>query len=146
MNDEWILIPQLLEPEDQPVTLNSELGVAVTVFVSPYDVPKAVRGYIDTKKNLRVIEFRYPMANEPKEEKAIGPVTFFVGKKSRRLYRMELDRDQIPTSGFTINIFANAIDSLEELETRPVAKKSYEIAKVAVSKAQQELEPILVGQ
>ena len=67
-------------------------GVHITLVMSPFDIPEAVRGSYDDESGLFSIEFRYPVM-EKKTTRAAGAehVTLVVGKNSERLYRIEID-------------------------------------------------------
>ena len=70
-------------------------GVNVTLVVSPYDVPEAFRGdFIADKKRFR-IEFRYISDEPTSTEKVDEHVCFEMGKKSGRLYAIEIDVDKL---------------------------------------------------
>lgn len=70
------------------------------VMLSPYYVPEALRAYLD-EKNI-VIEFRYINISEPKEifQETDG-VTFEVGKKTDRIYKIRFDKKNSMTAKFS---------------------------------------------
>lgn len=69
-------------------------GVNVTLVVSPYDVPEAFRGdYSPDRKRFR-IEFRYISDEPTNTEKVDEHVCFEIGRKSGRLYAIEIDVDR----------------------------------------------------
>lgn len=69
----------------------SRHGVHFELFLSPYDMPEAVRGSYDRSQKRFVIQLKY-IESEPVEAHEIDRfVTFFTGKRSQRLYRICVD-------------------------------------------------------
>lgn len=88
MNDiEWINLDPTSFNEVQQMPLE---GLNVEVFLSPYDVPEAVRGIRDERSNHFVIEFKYIGGEEPVETELQGDLAFKIGKHSKRLYKIEI--------------------------------------------------------
>ena len=73
-------------------------GIAVNVFISPDDLPQLARGYQDG--DHFIIEIRYdPDLCRPLTEKVVaselsGPVRVFVGRKTKRVYKIEIDTEK----------------------------------------------------
>lgn len=72
-----------------------EIGMAdadVVLFVSPFDIPRYVRGYYSENRRRFVIEFKY-ITDEPTEKKSFGPpeVTTIIGRKTGRIRGFEID-------------------------------------------------------
>lgn len=85
---EWVRLnaEKLNMPKRQAVR-----GADITVRMSPYDVPEAVRGYYDEELKRFVIEFRY-IGDEPFRQKQKGEhITLRMGRHSGRLYGIEVD-------------------------------------------------------
>ncbi len=85
---EWVRLDseKLNTPQQEAIR-----GVNITVRMSPYDVPEAVRGYYDEDQERFVIEFRY-IGEEPFRRKQKGKhITLRVGRHSGRLYGIEVD-------------------------------------------------------
>lgn len=95
-------------------------GVPVEVYLSPYDVPEAVRSYRDDATGHLIVQFRYMRVEEPKEPLSqhwvSNCVHIALGKHSGRIYRMELDLSQASTgthpSTLVSAIVGRAIDDL----------------------------------
>ena len=81
-----------LEPSDlAPQRKTSHNAVEVVVGLSPFDLPDCVRSFYDQSCDRFVIEFRY-LNDEPLvPERADDYVTFFFGRNSDRLYKIEVD-------------------------------------------------------
>ncbi|MGQ0814841.1 MAG: hypothetical protein ACT4O1_10305 [Gemmatimonadota bacterium] len=66
-------------------------GIEFTVFVSPYDVPEAIRGRYDERKKRFLIEFKY-IQNEPwRLQPQDDHVALRLGENSGRLQGIEVD-------------------------------------------------------
>lgn len=70
-----------------------ELGETdgVVRFVSPLDVPTAVRSLYDGEAGRFVLEFAYRGTEVPDDEVAYGAFRFVLGGRSQRLHRLEVD-------------------------------------------------------
>jgi hypothetical protein len=82
----WIQVEPSLEIRSKPLK-----KMQFTVFVSPHEVPQAVRGEFDKQLKRFVIEFRYLDDEEFKREAVDDVVCLRVGKNSQRLLGIELD-------------------------------------------------------
>lgn len=68
-----------------------QLREGVTLTVSPYDVPEALRGSFDADKHRYVIEFKY-VDDEPYDVADVpGPARLSVGKRSGRIDEIEIE-------------------------------------------------------
>lgn len=88
MND-WIPLNQteINLPSNKPAqkTLNFEL------LVSPYDVPRAIKGYLDRETNKFIIEFRY-LEDLPKYKRRILSEHLVIYENKRgRILSIEID-------------------------------------------------------
>jgi hypothetical protein len=117
-----------------PETQETIRGGDVTVVISPYDVPNAVRGDYDERLKRFVIEFRY-IGEEPwRLEKHDGTIALRIGKNSGRLYGIEVkapprNAETIPLSIQAIQgSIQKAIDTLGHRPTRYARKKNYQVA------------------
>lgn len=74
-------------------TPDSKMLKGVTIMPSPYDLPDAVRAFLDEDQKTFVVEFKY--ASKEALERYDGPAgfSFRTGKKTGRLYRIEMDRE-----------------------------------------------------
>ena len=69
-------------------------------ITSPFDIPQAVRGFIDSKRKILVIEFQYFVEErtEARSDKVEGcQITLFIGINSKRLRRIEVLLDDSMT-------------------------------------------------
>jgi hypothetical protein len=88
-----------------------EKGLAYTVFVSPYDVPHAVRGMYDDDDHIFIIEFRY-IQDEPIRLMAWDEnTTLRLGKHSGRLFGLQVDVDRVGAGTVKLD-FVSEIDQL----------------------------------
>ena len=96
--DGWIeLDPDCFEQRRELNTAND--GIEVTLYVSPYDVPGAVRIRRDPKGHRFVIEFRY-VEDEPVVRRLCGDLlSLRSGAHSGRLLGIEID---LLKGGFTL--------------------------------------------
>ena len=92
--------------------------VEVNVFISPFEIPRGVRGYYDKARERFVIEFKY-ITREPRELTEGGPpeVRTFVGRKTGRILGFEIDVDRLQAT--TVSLRLGAIDqALEAVRAR----------------------------
>ncbi|HEY2931851.1 MAG TPA: hypothetical protein VGK99_08880 [Acidobacteriota bacterium] len=122
---------------DSPVFVRP---TAVTLHLSPYDVPEAVRGFYDEDLKRFVIEFRY-IGDEPTEraESSVAHFGFRVGKNSSRIYAIEIDVDALKAKQVALKVeLQKAIDNLtERVSSRKSAtdlrKENYALAKEIIT-------------
>jgi len=85
-----------LEPQDLSERLDVN-GRTITVYLSPYDVPRAIRPTVDGE--ILRLEFDYPGGrDEPSRCESFGAVTFCFGAKSGRLMKIEADGPSLDRS------------------------------------------------
>ncbi len=116
-------------------------GVNVKMFVSPYDIPKAVRGFID--ENYFVIEFKYLNDEATTEKEHNASVVYKFGKFSHRLYAIKFDVSLFEKESGNLNItkfdrIANALTNLIN-EKNTNQKDNYVMARDAFRANQSEL-------
>lgn len=88
MNDDrWISLDPAQFSEAQQMSIE---GLNVEVFLSPYDMPEAVRGLREEHPDKFVIEFKYIGGEEEVETETQGDLAFKIGKHSKRLYSIEV--------------------------------------------------------
>jgi hypothetical protein len=63
-------------------------GIHISFKMSPYDVPEAVRGFLDESRDQFVIEFKYMLQEEPTRSEEKDGVVFRIGKHSGRVYEL----------------------------------------------------------
>lgn len=90
------------------IRVHDEGGVTINIRVSPYDVPLAARGEYLASDHVFRIELQYMTINEPTERISEGPHTLTVGKRSGRIYRIELDVTHMGTGSVSMDLAAQA--------------------------------------
>src|SRR5258707_13421143 len=83
---DWIQVEIGDEEKVRKATIR---GAEVDLFVSPYDVPDAVRGSYSSDEKIFSLEFRY-VGDESIKEVAGEHVTYHISSVSSRLYCLEL--------------------------------------------------------
>lgn len=126
------------EPADKPS------GVEINLFLSPYDVPEAVRGFFDDERDRFVIAFRY-VGDEPTrvEDSTDKALTLRIGKRSGRLYEIEVDVNRFKAQSVTLNTFVpqqieNALDHLVNRRSGHL-RDNYSVAKEVLSGRRDQL-------
>lgn len=115
-------------------------GSKMELFVSPYDVPEAIRGYKRANSDKFVIELKYLLDDEEQKTVDYGSsVRFHVGKSSERVYAIEIDLDSELVerdSSFDVKLkwseFSRAIDRLADELIESLHKENSELVKTAV--------------
>lgn len=90
-------------------------GVALKVYMSPFEVPRATRGYKDDTTGKFTIEFRYITKEPTRKKKQSELITLHVGRRSGMLYRIDIDVDKIGASAVTLEVLESAIDEVGKL-------------------------------
>ena len=119
-----------------------ESDVEITVSISPYDVPEAVRGFFNERLKRFVIEFKYlqrdPLVTETDPD-APG-IAVRVGKRSKRLYGIEVDVLSLKARSVSlnVNVVARALDSFARgpASRRP---ENVDIAKAVINSVGEKL-------
>ena len=92
----WVSVDPLSLDEAKPKT-DAIQGRHTQVMLSPYDVPKAVRGKLDEENQRFAIEFSYIGSEDTALEENAGTGELHVhprvGKHSGRLYGLEIDTE-----------------------------------------------------
>jgi len=89
----WIRVDQSKYDEPGEIGMSEgEANVELGVFLSPFDIPRGVRGYYDDERERFVIDFEY-ITDEPRKNESFGPsqVTAIIGKKTNRILGFEID-------------------------------------------------------
>jgi hypothetical protein len=140
----WLkLDPRKLERERK----EEVSGARVVVFLSPYDTPEAVRGFFDKALNRFVIQFKYlGCSEEPDEpldtESHDQHICLRVGRHSHRLYKVEIDVEQLGVSAVGLDVLQqvdDAIDWLDSERRRPSNRGRYGVTKQAISDRKDDL-------
>lgn len=145
---QWIELKSGAEKIKHRSKLN---GVDVTFYVSPYDVPEAVRGFYNEKKEQFIIEFKY-LGEEGLEKRVMDQyVTLRVGKNSKRLYVIEIDVKGLRARQFSnVSVKVTFKDEVQEeieqaltglLQKPPstLRRENYKLAKDALQSKRHEL-------
>lgn len=132
---EWILLdPKSLNTQVKPA---NKSGVSVSVYLSPYDIPEAVRGYFDgDDSKCFVIEFKYMGGEEPMEAaNNQQDITLMLGKKSGRLYRIILKPKEFPDGAVNLRLglVEQAIGNLAKRPPRKPRVGNYKLAREVLS-------------
>lgn len=114
---------------DQP----HEIGmgeVEVNVFISPFEIPRGVRGFYDDARKRFVIEFKY-ITHEPSEVDEGGPpeIRTVVGRKTGRILGFEIDVDRLQAT--TVSLRLGAIDQALEAVRKHSSLKRPENSRIA---------------
>jgi hypothetical protein len=129
----WIEVDsQKINPPTQ-VNVN---GVTFDVMMSPYDVPRQVRGNYDKDLEHFVIEFDYLDSEPLKERRVDRYVSLQVGKNSGRLYRIEVDTVALNAGQIQLRV---SLSDLNLEPGRPEQKRNYDAVKQTLSTYDHEL-------
>jgi hypothetical protein len=147
---EWIS----LNPEQvsrQMRQTRREDGIEISVALSPYEIPDAVRGVFDSTLKQFVVEFRYLAQEAWLPRRHDDYITLRVGKNSGRIYGIEIDVIAMKAKavGLTMHLpkmVNRAIDKeLRTVEGRARRETNYQLAKSAISDERDMLFGDLVG-
>jgi hypothetical protein len=143
----WIQVEPSLEMRSKPLK-----KLQFTVFVSPHEVPQAVRSEFDKQLNRFVIEFRYLDDEEFKRVAVDNIVCLRVGKNSRRLLGIELDTVTRDVAKVRLEVHSlereikKAVDRLLQKESGKEERENYALAMKAIeSKGALLLDPGLLA-
>jgi hypothetical protein len=119
-------------------------GVDITVYLSPYNFPMAYRGRYDKEIDRFVIEFRYLEEEELEPVGSNDPVIFRMGKKSRRLYKIEIDAKRLKAQkvGLKLGVLTQQVQQrLRDLQQHDKLAQNYKVAEnlIAEDEGQQVL-------
>ena len=117
--DEWIKVSQ----KDVNRPFKSKVkGISVTMMSSPFDVPVKAGFGFDEIDGCFFVEFKYLSSKEPKKriDRDDG-VNFIVGKKSEKVYRLEIDYNHFKATS------ASQIDLNLALEEAKFEVKKFDI-------------------
>ena len=127
-------------------------GAEVTVLLSPYDIPEAVRGGLVSSSGRFAIQFKYQGGPEDPDEpldaeSEDGPVVLRVGRNSHRLYRIQLDVKSLDIHQVELRVLqevGQAIDRLSASRRRPPNRGRYDVARQVLSERGHDLVKELV--
>jgi hypothetical protein len=117
---------------------DSQVGVDFQLFVSPYDIPVAIKGGYDESIHRFVIELQYDSAPEQLAEPEVAEhVQFYSGRDSGRLHRIVVNVDEIGAASVQLQIIVNqiehAINQLRTQRSRFPSRRNYVAAQRAIS-------------
>lgn len=138
--DSWIPVNTSEINELRVVSLH---GVNVNVYLSPYDVPRGIRGYFDREADRFAIEFQY-IVKEPtkKLDGKDGVVTVYVGKNSGRLYRILINVNKIKVDHVALEVRVSELvsEKISELKKKMQKRKeNYDVAGRVIQETQEKL-------
>lgn len=107
----WLRVdPATFDPDETVV----RQGVRFHVFLSPYDLPDAVRGELEPSSKRFIIEFRY-VTDEPTKTVIVDKhVSLLIGEASKRLRQITVDVIGLGTNEVALRI-DRAIDALPQV-------------------------------
>jgi len=104
------------------------------LYVSPYDVPEAVRGDFDGATQRFNIDFRYLSEEDTRPEQIEPGLQAMVGIKSERLYRLSIDLSRQHVSAVELRLVVNkALDRLKAAKTNTRSLGNYTVAGEIIS-------------
>jgi len=116
---DWVRI----EPDDIDQPNVERLGhVEITMLMSPYDVPRAVKGEYSRDIKKFVIELRYQTDETITSGDAeFAGISLWLGRSSGRIHRIDVDVDKLNVSsvGLRIGIEKALSAALDQLKHRP---------------------------
>ena len=144
---EWIRVDPELSRRPLPQRTG---GVEINLYLSPYDVPKFVRGFRVEKTGRFMIEFRYISEEPVRREEPDENVAFMVGKNSGRLYGIDVNVKKLGVDAVQLRMhiaqvvekaFEKQLDRLRDAHTAPRMDRSanFEAAKEAFTQAKDEV-------
>ena len=100
----------------------TENGTEVHTFISPYEIPEAVRGYYDHASGRFVIDFEY-ITGEKVKKLDVGPpeILTIVGRKTGRIRGFQIDVNEPKTKNVSLHLKAldQAIEAVKEANKQP---------------------------
>lgn len=144
---DWIRIDPSLSSE---AIAPEQEGVQINLIMSPFDVPRFMRGSFDAASRRFIIEFKY-IGEEPiKRQESDKNITLRVGKHSGRLYGIEVNVEELGVNAVQLRVHIpkvidNAIDKqiqrleMSERPQRLNRRANFEVAKRALSEAKDEV-------
>jgi hypothetical protein len=119
-------------------------GVRFKVTLSPYDIPQAVRSFLDDNGHVYIIELKY-LTEEPTTEKIHNEFACIdVGQHSGRIYKIKVDMDSIKTH-LRQNAFTQVSNAINRLSPQSDNRlmQCYDLARTVIAARQNDLsEPL----
>jgi len=124
-------------------------AVHINLFLSPYDVPEAVRGRYDQNRKKFVIDFQYASEEPTRQETVDDKLSIRLGKHSGRLYEIEVDVDRVKAKSVTLVTFVHkqVESALENLRKKRVGnvRDNFSVVQEVVSDRKDQLFRDLAG-
>lgn len=143
MSPAWVHLP-LLKFTEIGRKEDEDKGVKIQLYVSPHDVPLAVRGFPDEKTGHFVIEFRY-LDDEPVATKQEGTnVLIRLGKHSRRIFAIELDLAELRAETVQLELMSvvrSAVRKLDDARDDASLKTNHRLAVNVIEERKERLLP-----
>jgi hypothetical protein len=121
-------------------------GLDAKVYLSPYDIPQAVRAFFDPKRKCKGVEFRYMDPDEPVSFVTVGKVgCLSVGKNSRRIFSVALPESDPRNQTYVA--FAAALEDainqfIQDEALNPTRQENYEIARRVIEETKAKLDQL----
>lgn len=107
----WIDLKQDILNESSKERIN---GVSVNLIISPLEAPLAIRGDYEQDVKLFVIRFKYVKREKLIREEIDKHISFYTGKESNKIHKIEIDVDALNASAVDINLLHNVEDDVTE--------------------------------
>jgi hypothetical protein len=137
MKNDWIAVdPRNL---NKPQRQQTNSGVEIELYMSPYDIPQAVNGRYDESKKRFVIEFSYIAGDEPR--KCVPQdehLSLYVGKQTNRLYAIEVDIDALQAETVALTVSQRIQNAMDALSSQP-PRANHQIAREVIRSKHAEL-------
>ncbi|WP_196138763.1 hypothetical protein [Aliikangiella sp. G2MR2-5] len=135
---EWVTLDDLKLDQPKDDVIN---GVKVKLTLSPFEKPHAIRAYRDDEECLGIIEFKYLNEFEKtKAKKVDSNLTFYVGRKTNRIYKIALDLSDFSNSEITeLHLITQKIDEFESLVEPGDKHTGFDIARGSVEHFENDL-------
>ena len=136
MTADWVRLPAVPSIELSEISSKEENGVKIRLYVSPHDVPLAVRGRQDSASGRFIIEFKY-IDEEPQKTIDEGPVSIRLGEHSRRIFAILLNAKHSKAKNISLELSAlvnQAIHNLDDVPDDASVKVNHRLAVGAIEK------------
>ena len=129
-SSEWVAVrASEIDPPDKEI----DNGIEVNIFLSPFDLPRAIRGSYHKSLDRFIIEFRYVDEEDFAITNEKENIAFRVGKKSRRLLGLQINTKALGVQRIELNVLTEAINRLIEKDTEQEHRDNYVAAREALA-------------
>ncbi len=135
--ENWVMVDQ--KDLMKKIGQKKVKGVGINLFLSPYDIPEAVKGDYDEKAGQFIISFNYFTGVEDLQSEITDKnVTLKVGKNSNRIYKIVINVKALGAKVVQLALLKEVINNFEaRSKSRNV--ENYEVAKRILSENQKEI-------